>query len=134
MVLIAVILGPLIAGIALSAFFALALALFVTHSFAPMTISNASLGASKGALYAFYHSYYVGVPIALIAGLLVGLTWILWRAPNVVIVLSAAALATLIWNFVGWSGSLFDLMLALPAVLLAAAGCWVLSRRYVGHT
>jgi hypothetical protein len=129
-ILVAVVLGPLIVGGA-AALIILGLR-FVAYD-GSLTNSEVSLGAGVGALYYIYFSYYVGSPIALIAGLLVGVTWFFWRPPSLVIVLAASILATFVWLLMNGNHSPSAFLLTSPLAATAAIGCWFLSRRFMSR-
>ena len=130
-IVIALALGPLIAGLAVWVF-SLANELFVQSG--PPTASE--LLPMLPVYLAF--AYVIGWPIALLAGLLVSV-WMIWRQPNVLVAIGAAVLATAGFMGVGATGFLgpveytnarsnfpFTLVLA----VIAAAGCWLLTRRF----
>jgi hypothetical protein len=130
-VLVAVVLGPIIVG---GTAMVIILSLgFMGYGIGSLTSSEAILGGGVGALYYIYFSYYVGSPIALIAGLLVGVTWIFWRPPSLVIVLAASILATFIWLLMVGDHFFRDFLIESPLAAMAAVGCWLLSRRYVSR-
>ena len=133
-IVVAVALGPLIVGLAAAlVILIIGSVAILTGETGSLTGSNTGLGVGAGALYYIYFSYYVGSPIALLAGLFVGATWVLWRAPNLVIVVVAAVSATAIWILVVGSHEQFDLLIVTPLAAFAAACCWLLSRTYVSR-
>jgi hypothetical protein len=103
-ILIAVVLGPLIAGVAVS--------LFAVGN----SIFNSEVDATVLGMFPVYImlAYAVGAPIALLAGLMVSI-WMLARAPNLIVEVTNAH-----------SNFLFTL----AAAVVAAAGCWLLTRRF----
>ncbi len=131
-IVIAVALGPLIAGLAVC-LLAVASNIFDHAGSLPI----ADLFKMSGVYIAL--AYLGGGVIALLAGILVSV-WMLSRPPNLLVVIVAASVATcgyLAVGALGWLGPveytnarsnfLFTLVLA----VIAAAGCWLLTRRYV---
>ena len=94
-IVIAVALGPLIAGLAVS-IFAFGTSIFDNTGSLPM----ADILKMSGFYIVF--AYFLGSAIAVLAGILVSI-WMFWRPPNVIVV-------------------------------IAAAGCWFLTRRFVKAT
>ena len=128
-VLIAVVLGPLIPG--------LALGVFVTV--ANFFDQNGSLGDAvwMGIFYLMF-AYIIGGPIALLGGLLVSV-WMIWRPPSALVVMAAAVIATALWLGVGAIGILgpvlytnahANFLFILSFAIVAAIGCWLLTRRF----
>jgi hypothetical protein len=84
-------------------------------------------------------SYYFGAPIALIAGLLVGVIWILGHRPTFLIVLAAAIFATVLWEIgkwgLGFESRFYPAASATFAAgaIVAATTCWFLLRGYVSR-
>jgi hypothetical protein len=130
-IVVAVILGPLVAGLAIG-LFAIALELF--DPLASLSFSD------DGFLVGFdiVMAYYIGWPIALLAGVLVSLC-MMRRPPSALAVNAAAVIATAAFmgiaalgvlgaveQFNGRSNFLFTLV----AALVAANGCWLLMRRF----
>jgi hypothetical protein len=134
---VAVVLGPLIAG----------LAVFL---FAIVNITSAFGGAAwlpiadlPGLAFSYIvFAYVIGGAIALLAGILVSI-WMIWRPPGANVVTAAAAIATAVYLGVGALGVrgpveqnnarsnfLFTLLLA----VIAANGCWLLTRRFARTT
>jgi hypothetical protein len=129
-VVIAVVLGPLVAGVAIGLFAA-----------ALEMLSTASLSLADHAdLLLFYSimSYFIGWPVALLAGLLVSL-WMIRRPPNWLVVNAAAVIATVVFMGVAATGVLgpveetngrSNFLFTLVAAVVAANLCWLLMRRY----
>ena len=128
-VAIAVVLGPLIAGLALGAF-------AIVWSFFDHTVSvHDAIGL--GTSYLIF-AYAIGSPIALLGGLLVSV-WMIWRQPNAIVVFAGAVIATAAWLGIGALGILGPVLYAnaranflfiLSFAIIAAAGCWLLTRRF----
>jgi len=129
-IVIAVVLGPLIAGLAIC------LLAFGNNIVGGLGVSPLS---NLFGLFVFYiiFAYIIGSPIALIAGLLVSL-WMLWRVPNAIVVIACAAFATCIFMGIGALGALgpvqytnarSNFTFTLAFAIIAAAGCWLLTRR-----
>jgi hypothetical protein len=137
-IVIAVVLGPLIAGLAVSLF-----------EVAP-TISDVLSGAGSSpfadlpgliVLYIMF-AYIVGSVIALLAGILVSI-WMIWRPPSAIVVTAAAAIATAAYLGVGALGVLgpveqtnarMNFLFTLVFAVIAANGCWLLTRRFARTT
>ena len=130
-IVVAVVLGPLVAGVAV-ALFAAASALF--DPLASLSFSD------DGFLVVFdvVMAYYIGWPIALLAGVLVSL-WMLRSPPNALAVNAAAVLATAGFMGVAATGVLgaveqfngrSNFLFTLVAALVAANVCWLLMRRF----
>ena len=131
-VVIAVGLGPLIAGLAVT-IYAVGVNLSDNTGSLPLT------DLLKMASFYLIFAYFLGGPIAFLAGLLVSI-WMIWRQPNAIAVVSAAMIATCVYMGIGALGALglaemtnarsnFVFTLALAAV--AAVGAWILTRRFV---
>jgi len=127
-ILIAVILGPLIAG--------LAVGLFAVGN----SIFNADIDATVLGMFPIYiiFAYAIGWPIAFIAGVLISL-WMLARAPSFIVVIAAAVIATAVYMGIGALGMLgpveytnahSNFVFTLVAAMIAASGCWLLTRRF----
>ena len=130
-VAVAVLLGPLIAGLAVCVL-AIANDLFDQAGSLPM--------ADLFKMFGFYiiFAYIWGGAIALLAGILVSI-WMISRPPSLIVVVAAAVLATAVYHGLGALGVLgsigltnagasFLVMAALAVV--AAVGCWLLTRRF----
>ena len=130
-IVIAVVLGPLIAGLALG------LLAIGKNLFGDDVLPFAVLFPWVGIYIVF--AYIYGVAIALLAGLLVSI-WMLWRPPSGMVVTAAAAIATIGYLGVAALGFLGaealynarnNFWLTLVLAVIAAAGCWLLTRRLV---
>ena len=130
-VVIAVVLGPLIAGLAVC-LLAIANSLFNQTGW----LSIADMFTMFGVYIVF--AYMLGSQIALLAGILVAI-WMISRPPSLVVVVAAAVIATAV--FLGLSAlgvlGLVELTNArsnfvlIPALaVIAAVGCWLLTRRF----
>ena len=128
-ILIAAILGPLIAGLALCAF-------VVLTSLFDHTASM--IDALSMARFYVIFAYVIGGPIALLAGLLISI-WMIWRSPNATVVVGAAVVATMVYLGVGALGILgpvqytnahSNFLFTMVFAVVAAMGCWLLTRRY----
>ena len=130
-VVVAVVLGPLIAGIAVC---------LLALSYSLFGDGGASLSDLSRMFVVYIIVAYVdGAAIAMLAGLLVSI-WMIWRAPNFLIVVAAAVIATAAYTSVGAPGLLgaveitnarSNFQFTLVFAVIAAAGCWLLARRYV---
>jgi hypothetical protein len=130
-IVIAVVLGPLIAGL----MFCL-LAVF-TYFFDPTGgMPLADLYTMFGVYIAV--AYLEGGAIALLAGLLVSL-WMIWRPPGFVVAIVAAVAAIGLFRLAAELGFLSpsggslvrnNLALALAVAVIAAGVCWLLTRRF----
>jgi len=127
-VAIAVVLGPLIAGLALAV-------LAIVWSFFDHA-GSAHDAIGLGISYLIV-AYIIGGPIAVLGGLLVSL-WMIWRQPNAIVVIAAAIVATVLWLGTGALGLLgpaqdtdahANFLFILCFAIVAAAGCWLLTRR-----
>jgi hypothetical protein len=132
-IVIAVVLGPLIAGLAFLLFGIVSN--LVTHDY-PVDFSDAD--SLKFLLLFIFFAYFEGGPIALLAGLLVSV-WMIRRPPSFVIVIVAAVIAIGLFRLAveiglfGASGAPLvrhNLKLTLVLGIVAAAGCWLLTRRF----
>ena len=130
-VVIAVVLGPLIAGLAVCVL-AAANGLFNPTVALPIGDQFTMFG-----VYIVF-AYIVGSQIALLAGILVAL-WMISRPPSLIVAVAAALLATAV--FLGLSAldvlGLTELTNArsnfvlIPVLAVTAAvGCWLLTRRF----
>jgi hypothetical protein len=130
-IVIAVVLGPLVAGLAIC------LLLIVTNIFDP---SAALPMADVFKMFGFYilFAYLGGSAIALLAGILVSI-WMIWRRPTAIIAIAAAATATAVYVGVGalgflglteWSNARSNFLFTLVLAVIAATVCWLLTRRY----
>jgi hypothetical protein len=130
-VVIAVVLGPLLAGLTIG------LVAFALDLLAP----GASLSLADHAdLLLFYSimAYFIGWPVALLAGLFVSL-WMIQRPPSGLVVNAAAVIATVVFMGVAATGVLgpveqtngrSNFLFTLVAAVVAANVCWLLMRRF----
>jgi hypothetical protein len=130
-VVIAVAIGPLIAGLAV---FLLALASSaLDRALWPETFAEFVHDFVQLFIVYVAFSYLAGSGIALLAGILAAV-WMIWRPLNLIVVVAAAIVATLVCLFIpsDWSFSVRDdnLLVTLVLAVIAAAGCWLLFRRY----
>lgn len=130
-IVIAVVLGPLIAGLVIWVF-AIAGSFFDPSGSLPI----ADLFKMLGVYIVF--AYVLGGAIALLAGILVSI-WTISRPPSLIVVIAAAVLATSIYLGLGALGFMgpaevtnaranFPLIFGLAVI--AAIGCWLLMRRF----
>ena len=130
-IVIAVVLGPLIAGLAVC------LLSLVTSIFDPV---GAMPAADLFAMFAIFilFAYVEGAPVALLAGVLVSL-WMIRRPPGLLVAVAAAAAAIgifrlaaeIAWLSPGAGGAVRNnFLLTLALAILAAAVCWLLTRRF----
>jgi hypothetical protein len=133
-IVIAVALGPLIAGLSVFIF------AFGANIFDNTGSLLADLFKMSGVYIVF--AYYLGSAIALLAGILVSI-WMIWRAPNAIVVIAAAVIATCVYMGVGalgflgpaeWTNARSNFFFTLVLAVIAAAGCWFLTRRFVKAT
>ena len=127
-IVVAGVLGPLIAGLIFCLF-----ALF-TYVSDPGGISLAELFTIFGIYIIF--AYFEGGAIALLAGLLVSI-WMIRRPPGFVVAIVAAVAAVGLYRLaadIGWlspsGGSLVVNPLTLAVSVVAAGVCWLLMRRF----
>jgi hypothetical protein len=130
-VVIAVVLGPLIAGLAIGVF-AVAVSIFDSANALPIKELLPMFGVYIAS------AYLLGGAIALLAGILVSI-WTVWRQPSVVVVIAAAIIATSGYMAVGALGLLgpveltnarSNFFLTLALAVIAAAGCWLVVRPF----
>jgi len=129
-IVIAVVLRPLVAGIAIGLFAA-----------ALEMVSTASLSLADHAdLLLFYSimAYFIGWPVALLAGFLVSL-WMIWRPPSALIVNAVAVIATVVFMGAAATGVFgpveetngrSNFLFTLVAAIVAANLCWLLMRHF----
>jgi hypothetical protein len=130
-VVVAVGLGPLVVSIGLW--------LVNTASGLLDAESSLSLADYRGALvFVVILTYFIGWPIALLAGVLVSL-WMIRRPPSALAVNAAAVIATVAFMGVSALGVFgpveqfngrSNLLFTLVAALVAANVCWLLMRRF----
>jgi hypothetical protein len=130
-IMIAVVLGPLIAGIAVTV---LALVINLVERSAAAQIGDVLALSASYVIFA----YVRGAAIAVFAGLLVSI-WMIWRAPSFAIVIAATVIATVGYMSAGALGMLgaveitnarSNFVFTLIFAVIAAAGCWLLTRRF----
>lgn len=134
-IVVAIVLGPLIA--------ALTITLVATGYGFFDEIKRSSIIDIPGAfLFFIIFSYIYGFVIAFLSGLLVSI-WMLWRQPSGIVVMTAATVVTISFLGVAASGLLgpeeqtnatSNFWFLFPLALVAAAGCWFLTRRFVRDT
>jgi hypothetical protein len=131
-IVIAVVLGPLIASLAFWVF-AIAGSLFNPSASLPI----ADLFKMLGVYIVF--AYVFGGAIALLAGILVSI-WTISRPPTLIVVIAAAVVATAIYLGLGALGFMgpaevtnarANFLLIFALAVIAAIGCWLLMRRFV---
>jgi hypothetical protein len=128
---IAVVVGPLVVSLSLWTFDV------AKELFDPA--SSVSLADERGALvFVVIMAYFIGAPIAFIAGLLVSL-WMIRRPPSALAVNGAAVVATVGFMVVAATGVLgpveetngrSNMVFMLVAAVFAANVCWFLTRRF----
>ena len=129
-IVVAVVLGPLIAGLAVCVL-AFASNLFDLADSLPLV--------DLFKLFGFFivFAYPKGFGIALLAGVLVSI-WMISRPPSLIVVVAAALLATAIYFAISALGLVrpievtsarADFLLIFALAAIAAIGCWLLTRR-----
>jgi hypothetical protein len=130
-IVIAVVLGPLAAGLM---FCLLAVFTFVFDQTGGLPLAD--LLTIFGVYIVF--AYIEGGAIALLAGVLVSI-WMIWRPPGVVVAIVAATAAIGLFRLAAELGFLSpsggslvrnNLTLALVVAVIAAGVCWLLTRRF----
>jgi hypothetical protein len=131
-IVVATALGPLAVSVPLW------LANFASDLFNPA--GSSSLGDAGGTLvFLIIMTYFIGWPIALLAGLSVSL-WMIRRPPSVLVVNAAAVIATVIFMGVAATGVLgpveetngrSNFWFTLVAAVFAANVCWFLMLRFL---
>lgn len=127
-IVVAVILGPLVAGLAIGLFFTAAEMLLM-----------GSLSLAKHGDWLIHYpfmAYFIGWPIALLAGLLISL-WMIWRPLSRPVVNAAAVIAAAAFMAAAVLGLLGQdiyglVWFALFAAVIGANGCWLLTRPFAG--
>ncbi len=130
-VVVAVVLGPLIGGLAVCV---LALASNLVDQTGSLPVIDLFT------MFGFYivFAYISGGAIALLAGILVSI-WMISRPPSLIVVVAAAVLATAVYLGLGALGLLgpieftnarANVLLIFPLAMIAAVGCWLLTRRF----
>ena len=132
---VAVVLGPLAVSIT---FWLLDLASNVFRLLDPQ--SGITLADYPGFLvFLVIMSYFIGGPIALLAGLLVSL-WMIRRPPTALVVNAAAVIATIVFMGIAATGVLgpveetngrSNLLFMLVGAVFAANVCWFVMRRFL---
>jgi len=130
-IVVAVVLGPLVAGVAVGLFAAVS-SLF--DQLASFSFSDDGVLLVLDVVFA----YYIGWPIALLAGILVSL-WMMRGRPSALVANAAAVIATAGFMGVAATGVLGpveqfngrnNFLFTLAAAIVAANGCWLLTRRF----
>jgi hypothetical protein len=131
-IVIAVVLGPLVAGLAVS-IFAFGTSIFNNTD----SLLMVDLFKMSGVYIVF--AYFLGSAIAVLAGILVSI-WMIWRPPTVFVAIAAAVIATSGYMAVGAVGLLgpeeltnarSNFLFTMVLAVIAATGCWLLSRRFI---
>jgi hypothetical protein len=131
-IVIAVALGPLIAGLVVSIFAVITNILENAGSLAIVDLLD---------LFGFYivFAYILGSMIALLAGTLMSV-WMIWRPPSAIVAIAAAEIATCVYMGIGalgflgpteWTNARSNFLFTFVLATSAAAGCWFLTRRFV---
>jgi hypothetical protein len=125
-IVIAVVLGPLIAGLAVTLF-------AVVHSVLYDTGGLSLADLKELAVFYIIFAYVIGGAIALLAGILVSI-WMIWYPPGAIVVTAAAVIATVVYMGIGALGALgpvdSSFLFTLVFAVIAANGCWLLMRRF----
>jgi len=125
-IVIAVVLGPLIAGLAVTLF-------AVVHSVLYDTGGLSLADLKELAVFYIIFAYVIGGAIALLAGILVSI-WMIWYPPGAIVANAAAAIATIVYMGIGALGVLepvdSSFLFTLVFAVIAANGCWLLMRRF----
>jgi hypothetical protein len=130
-IVIAVVLGPLIAGLAVCLF------AFANISSAFGGVGWLSIADLPGLSFSYIvFAYRIGGAIALLAGILVS-TWMIWRPPSATVVTAAAVIATAAYMGIGALGLLglaeqtnarSNFLFTLALAVIAANVCWLVIR------
>jgi len=131
-------LAPIVVAVALGPL-AVSVALWVASVTSDLFTQTLSSFADEGGFLVFLviMAYFIGWPVALLAGLFVSL-WMIRRPPSALVVNAAAAIATLIFMGTAATGVLgpveetngrSNLGFTLVAALFAANVCWFSMRR-----
>jgi len=125
-IVIAVVLGPLIAGLAVTLF-------AVVHSVLYDTGGLSLADLKELAVFYIIFAYVIGGAIALLAGILVSI-WMIWYPPGAIVANAAAVIATVVYMGIGALGVLWPVdssfLFTLVFAVIAANGCWLLMRRF----
>jgi hypothetical protein len=130
-IVVAVVLGPLIAGLAVCVLATVSNLLDLADSLPVVDLFK---------MFGFFivFAYISGVGIALLAGILVSI-WMMSRPPSLIVVIAAALLATAIYLGLSALGLLkpveitsarADFLVIFAVAMIAAIGCWLLTRRF----
>jgi len=127
-VVIAVVLGPLVAGLAVTVF---AVITSVFDETGMMSFSD----LKELSVFYIVFAYVIGGAIALLAGILVSI-WMIWHPPSAIVVTAAAMIATVVYMGIGALGVLgpvdSSFLFTLVFAVIAANVCWLLMRRFAG--
>lgn len=132
-VAVAVVLGPFMAAVGM--WLMMLVATVIDPSGWLPSLKDAIAGTPKIFTILVMGSYRVGSTVALLAGLMVGL-WMIRRPPNLLVVLAASVVASLIWlgltepQVFRGIGHYEDLYVMPPVAAFAGAACWILLRRF----
>ena len=125
-IVIAVVLGPLIAGLAVTLF-------AVVHSVLYDAGGLSLADLKELAVFYIIFAYVIGGAIALLAGILVSI-WMIWYPPGAIVANAAAVIATVVYMGIGALGVLWPVdssfLFTLVFAVIAANGCWLLMRRF----
>jgi hypothetical protein len=125
-IVIAVALGPLIAGLAVTLF---AVVISVFDGSGVMSLSD----LKELSVFYIIFAYVIGGAIALLAGILVSI-WMIWYPPSAIVVTAAAVIATVVYMVIGALGVLgpvdSSFLFTLVFAVIAANGCWLVMRRF----
>ena len=130
-IVIAVVLGPLIAGLAVTVF---AVGNRVFSETGALSLSDLK---ELSVVYIVF-AYVIGGAIALLAGILVSI-WMIWYPPSAIVATAAAVIATAAYMGIGalgflgpveWTNAHNNFLFALVLAVIAANVCWLLMRRF----
>jgi hypothetical protein len=125
-IVIAVVLGPLIAGLAVTLF---AVVTSVFDETGAMSLSD----LKELSIFYIIFAYFIGGAIALLAGILISI-WMIWYPPGAIVANAAAVIATVVYMGVGALGVLgpvdSSFLFTLVLAVIAANVCWLLMRRF----
>jgi hypothetical protein len=130
-IVIAVVLGPLIAGLAVTLF---AVVTSVFDGSGAMSLS----GLKELSVFYIIFAYVIGGAIALLAGILVSI-WMIWYPPSAIVATAAAVIATAVYMGISALGVLGPIeennaqnnfLFTLVFAVIAANVCWLLMRRF----
>jgi len=127
-VVIAVVLGPLVAGLAVTVF---AVITSVFDETGMMSFSD----LKELSVFYIVFAYVIGGAIASLAGILVSV-WMIWYPPGAIVANAAAMIATVVYMGIGALGVLgpvdSSFLFTLVFAVIAANVCWLLMRRFAG--